>query len=523
MYKATTMHGIGGLVLAASLLASCGRDTTKTNVKFAGVGLDPEEIGPYPQDMGGIIEVDWVEMAGGALPLGLMGLVSYDAIGPSMADFAPPYAAISGTAFVMSENMPATDTMFGNFGTAPSKVGTCYTSYDPRAFIGSGADVGTEISLTSPEGDVSYTMGRRPLIYGPDFESLYLPYYMELQAWRSEPRSYKKLVDPEAGLAGAYEDTIYEVANYRHGANVEVSFPGGMPPAEAGFGAIPLPLSAARKLSATGWSSEFTLPNRPEGVRLTWDGPRYGYQGDVLSEGEQSTCLQFLEHPEDPTAVEDCATLAAMPNALEYPDGQIYTGPWDTTDGLTFEWPMPENMIDETVTISVRFLGPVDRTDEYKSEGYVDIAASDDAWDNWEVAQDDGLIPSELDPPTGRRRSLACDAEEDVVWGFDDALEHEGGGYIASLQGEPSHTVAEVTCSVADADGHFTITTEMLEDALSYAQRQDSQGAVFYMARTTTLDVLTPPVRDRYGHKVDIAPVRVVSNAVQIGRFHFDQ
>ena len=64
----------------------------------------------------------------------------------------------------------------------------------------------------------------------------------------------------------------------------------------------------------------------------------------------------------------------------------------------------------------------------------------------------------------------------------------------------------------------FTVTNDILQNALDYAQRNNSMGAVFTFARTTDLDLDTPDVRDRYGNSV-ISDVKVTSNAVVLGRF----
>ena len=139
-------------------------DATETDVKLGGVGLNPEEIGPSPTMYGGVIEYDWVNFAGAGLPLGLMGLVSYDAVSGSMATFEPPYAMVYGLAFIMESDLPATDT-FGTFGLPNDVKGSCYTSYDARAYLNNTADVGTSVDFVSEEGDFEFSVGRRPLVY----------------------------------------------------------------------------------------------------------------------------------------------------------------------------------------------------------------------------------------------------------------------------------------------------------------------------------------------------------------------
>ena len=53
------------------LLAGCGRDLTPSDIKTVGVGLTPDEIGPEAEPYGGLVELDWVDFAGGQLPVAL--------------------------------------------------------------------------------------------------------------------------------------------------------------------------------------------------------------------------------------------------------------------------------------------------------------------------------------------------------------------------------------------------------------------------------------------------------------------
>ena len=401
------------------VLSACGRDAQQTNLKLAGVGLDPEEIGPEPSLYGGLIEYDWVDMAGAHLPLGLLGLVSYDGAGPEMGDFKPPYVLVNGLGFVFESDAPATDTLYGNFAAPPAKVGTCYTEYEPQAYISNLADLGTEIDIKSDESDAGWAIGRRPLFYPADVRDVF-PYYLELETWRTQPRTKREVYDESLGLSGLRE-TDYQSANYAPGELHTVSFPGAIPPREASWGSIPVPLATS------SGSHSYTLPTVPSGVMLSWDGPQYTYWGEEAASGKVSTCLQFRAHASSPTSPDDCLALEE-PTTDDFSfEGQVYTAPWDTADGVTFQWEPPEEDIDQAVTISVRFLGPVKEDDEYKQVAVVRVPANDDATDNWADAQEDGLIPSgtpdcrlsrmpeaktrpffSLPPSTSKTRIFAC-------------------------------------------------------------------------------------------------------------------
>ena len=440
-------------------LTSCGRDTTEVGHKLAGVGLDPTEIGPEPVLYGGLIAYDWVEFAGAGLPLGMLGLVSYEAVGPDFGTFEQPYALVTGTGFVFESNLPNTDSLFGAFGVAPSAENTCYTSIDPRSYLNSVADVGSAISFHSDDGRAEFGIGRRPIIYGPDVSSVF-PYYIEISAWRTTPRYY--YATGEGNSLDSLQEKTLQGMNFAHGQRMTVDFPGAIPDRDASHGSIPMPLSAA------GENATFRLPSRPEGLMVSWKGPAYDAYGNRAGETEERTaCVQYLAHSEAPGSPDDCVEYEAFPadgipvdptdplNADFFePDvfGQIYTGPWDSDDGsVTFSWKKnPDDAAYEAVSISVRFLAKVDEDDEYKKERVVTVRATEDVEDEWADLVELDIIPTGEEVPTGRRDAFPCEDEEDgAEWVFDDNLKNANGDYIASLQGEPTHTLSELTCRVA--------------------------------------------------------------------------
>jgi hypothetical protein len=95
------------------------------------------------------------------------------------------------------------------------------------------------------------------------------------------------------------------------------------------------------------------------------------------------------------------------------------------------------------------------------------------------------------------------------------------GGYSPALQGNPTHTMIELTCQVADQDGQFVLTQDTLQEALDYADVHDAQGTVFYFSRSQQSSFETPDVRDRYGKRHVISDVEFVSNSIELGRFWY--
>lgn len=501
------------ILLSISLLA-CGRAAEETDYSLAGVGSNPDEIEAAPQLYGGLIELDWIEFAGGTLPLGLAGLVSFTPIQPDAGtSFEPPYSVVYGNAFIMDADVPATDVGLGNFAKPPSQLGSCYTIYSPAGGISGVTDVGSYIDLSTAEGDAGFTMGRRPLHYPPDVQELF-PYYLELGAWRETPRYGYSAPDKENQDISLMTQEVISRPNYPFGEMTYVTFPGAIPPEEATFSSIPFPSTATDDTFA------HQIPNRPEGVMMSWSGPQYSGDGIQIADGDTTTCLQFQAHDVAPGAAEDCLELQALPEPVEnqYPRGQVYTAPWETDGGVVFDWVPATNDVDESLSISVRFLGELDTDVEDLNEGVVLVEPNGSVDAAWDRAIQSGTIPEGAEVSTGRRPALACDEDEDIDWLFDDNLMQDGE-YLSSLQGSPSSNVVEVTCNLDNTAGSFTLTEEILADALAYARQHNAKGAIFYVNRSTRTPLDMPPVRDFVGKKHDTGPVLVVSNAVQVGRF----
>ena len=96
--------------------------------------------------------------------------------------------------------------------------------------------------------------------------------------------------------------------------------------------------------------------------------------------------------------------------------------------------------------------------------------------------------------------------------------------------------MSEVICNVGDEpsgsinlDGteystaSFTLSKDLLENALTYGRQQGAQGAVFYFNRTTKQPLELPAVRDHVGNRRKTESVIIVSNAAQLGRFWIGQ
>jgi hypothetical protein len=395
--------------------------------------------------------------------------------------------------------------LFGSFAAPPVKVGTCQTIYEPSSYLSGIADVGNHIDISNEDG-AGFMIGRRPATY-PTNASKVFPYYLDLGVYKVGTRKWM----PQDGSEEEWSLTAADSnkPNYPFEDKVQLSFPGALPPASATFSSIPQPFQSGYV---------HTMPSRPMGVMLSWDGPTYSGDGlEIAASGMVNTCLQYNPHSTPPSSPEDCLEYEPQDEPAQgYNRGQMYTGPWESSNGVTVSWlPGPEGNAD-TVSISVRFLGEVDETNSSLVDPKVKVEKTTDFEAEWARAITGGQIPDSECPEYGYRNAQACD--DNVEFVFDDSL-RQGAGYVPSLQGDPLSKLAEVTCTVNDTDGEFTITNDMLEAAYAYGRQHGAKGAIFYIARSTSSDLEIPNARDQYGNLKPLSDMLLVTRAVQVGRF----
>ncbi|MFH1463430.1 MAG: hypothetical protein ABIO70_03495 [Pseudomonadota bacterium] len=496
------------LVLALAL-AGCGRATNNSDVKLVGVGYSPDEIGPAPTPYGGIVEYNWFDFAGAGLSLGFAGLLSFDEIDNS-GGFRPPYSLVYGFSYIFDNKLEGAVSA-GTVQPLPPVEDVCYTTFEATGPIGSftTTDVGTQMTFSSLESDASFSIGRVPADYPPDPENMFI-YYSEISGWR--PTAALGRVPGASADPLEMYDRALRPANFPFGEEVVLSFPGGVAKEHAPVGSLPLPSSYVGDPTVT-------LPHRLPGLRLAWNGPRYDATGATMADGEgQAACMAYSWPDGEPVPADAAGCAAAAPK-YGGEDGQMYTGPWSTTDGsVQFQWDIPEGAEGEQVSLSIRLLGEVDREDyEYtgrymvnKAPGGGDPRCGRDAQSceegEW-VFNPDYLSVDWTDP-----LDASCGAEE---YPLDDAP------LITALQGDPMHTMAEVTCRLAD-DGEFALTNDIMERAYGYARQYGAAGAVFLFTRTNSVDATVPDVKDAYDHRRPISPIKVNARTIEVGRFWFD-
>ena len=487
-------------------LAGCGRPATEADVKMAGVGLNPDEIGPTPEDFGGLVELDYVDFAGGGLSLAALGLLSYDEVGPGFVSFQPPYGAIYGLAFIFNDLVPAPDAHHGSIAIPPEVEDACWTTYEPFSYLmASTVELGDEIRVHNADDSVELTIGRVPELYPPDPQDIFV-YYSAVESHVATPMTHWVPND-----SGGFDEATLRARNWGFGEEVSLSFMGGIPPLEA-------PVSSIPRASASVGDPSIVLPYNPGDVELSWSGPVYeSGSGQVSDSGDWSACLRYLGSAGSQDA-DTCGVEVAMPEDEPNVPGQIYTGPWDTEDGsVTFNWDPSDGGDGGYVALNIRFLGPVDRTSDSFLVQRVPVDATENIISQWDELVSDGTVTGEV--PQGYRSPQACETDEDFEYVFNTSLETSDGGLIDTLQGDPTYNLVEVSCRLAD-DGEFTLSSaEHLARALDYAADHQAGGAIFYFSRSTESEADVPAVKDQAGFKRDISPIKLRANSVKVGRF----
>ncbi len=500
------MNRILTITTITALLLSCARPNTPSDVKLVGVGYHPDEVGPSPTPYGGVVEYDHVDFAGAGLPLALMGLGGTDGAGPELSSFEPPYSGIFGFSYIFDQKLPAADTLSQIGAAPPEQPDSCYTAFDPSGPIGSftTVDVGDKMVFSTGDqglvpGAAGLTMGRVPADYPPDAQDLFV-YYIGFEAYAPTPRVRYEPDPNDPTNPAAMREVEYKRQNYPFGQEVEWTYPGGFARFDQAVSSLPQP-------STVVGTNTIQLPDELGSVALEWTGPRYDTNGDLMDIGLHQRCFEFYQGRtvDGEFSLEDCAEAVELPTAGgEYNTfgGQMYTGPWEADEGVTFKWDVTdadgELLQGDEIVLSVRWMAPVDRDDP-----------------QYAVKVQEGSDQS----------AQAC--EEDFEFTFDEArytVDGDGRDLVPSLRGDPFNQTATVTC-LLENDGEFTLTRDHLQRALEHVELtpDGADGVVFFFSRGNSADASEmPPVKDQFGQKRVIDPVKLISRTIRIGRFQWD-
>lgn len=513
------------LGLTMLVVTACGRDVAPDEVKLVGVGFDPEEIGPAPTAYGGVVEYNHIDFAGGGVPFGVMGIGGNLEVTSDLAGHAPPYEGLFGFSYIFDTKLSAGDTFNQNIGVPPAAEDSCYTVISPRGPIGTftTVDVGdyqefvlrSEFDARQPGERMPQPLlrlGRDPRDFPPRLSDLSVYYIGFTQRFPSDVvrRTYQPTIESQDPNTLDATGTYRRSDNFPFGEEVVWNYPGGLTTVKREIGSLPLPATATEP-------AVLPLPNEIGPVSLSWQGPRYTYLtvDDVWVQASEDAphtrCFEFFEDAHGAVGSwEDCAADAAgsYPSTiLEYRNfkGQLYTGPWETTDGegVTFEWEPATEGSPDYVMLSLRWMERL-RPDPIENRTRVVPVGGGDF-----------------------RSATTCELWDDEVseWQSTDPVEQgEDFGTDLAAATEPFSRLVEVVCLLAD-DGEYTLTTEPLQQALAYAASRDDEvgGVLFMLARGTEIEAEVPAVKDQFDFRRDITPVRVASHTIRAGRFHWNE
>jgi hypothetical protein len=521
-------------LLAASLglvLASCARDTADAGVKPIGVGFDPGDLFPGPEQRGGLIDIGQYNTRGTNLDFGVTGF--FGSVDAFMDPEADPFDALLGWGWLFSPAIRAADEYSALSPKGPDLPDECFVQRDTNGPLGSfrTVDVGDEITFVNNQArldpnydeddadtwvpDTEFVLPRNPQDYPVNTSSVFI-YYV--------------------GTAPLREGDALLPDNWSYGQNVELQFTGSLPPETAPVPSIPVPSDAAddRANKDAGHPYVFT-PDELMGVRVSnrvddqgsvpvrYDAASDGLPNPLGNDGVLHVVWDEPVTSDSPTLVtvtvlllrEDEPYLIA--DAFGNPDFCIAAEPLDPEPygGRTDAW-LAEYDFRKGYWCDDEFEPDLELSnDEFgldlegedtchngiddNADGWCDEGGCEDAEGTW-------LYP---DPNCGRHtlQTATC--------GADNHCRHVGGD--RSAEGH----IAELVCSAYD-DGDFVVPADQVDALMEMVGDELIVGAVLKVARTSEVLVDLPMVRDGLGNEENINPVRLRASQVHFGRFDWE-
>lgn len=516
-----------GLVLTA-----CARDTADAGVKPIGVGFDPGDLFPGPEQRGGLIDVGLYNTRGTNLDFGVTGF--FGSVEAFMNPEDDPFDALLGWGWLFAPAISAADEYSALSPKGPDLPDECFVQRDTNGPLGSfrTVDIGDEVVMgnnparfidgydpADPDQflpDTEFVLPRNPQDYPVNTSSVFI-YYV--------------------GTAPLRENDALLPDNWPYGQEVEMRFTGSLPPENAPVPSIPVPSDSAddRVGKEEGHPYVFTpdeltgvhisnrlddegampvrydatsdgLPN-PLGndgvLHVTWD------EAPTVDSGAMVSVTILLLRDDEPYLIEDAFgnpefCIAAEPLDPEPWGG--YTDPWLAEyDFRKQRWCDPE--FEPDPNLGNDELGLALDGDDTCHNGIDD---NDNGFcDEGGCLADDGETWLYPDGNCSRHalKTSAC--------GADNHCRHVGGD--RSFEGH----VAELVCSATD-DGEFVVPADQIDALMESVGDEVIIGAVLKVARTTEVLVDLPMVRNQLGDQENINPVRLRASQVHFGRFDWE-
>jgi hypothetical protein len=510
------------LLLVATLFVvpGCARDTGDAGVKPIGVGFDPGDLFPGPEERGGVIDLVQINTRGANLDFGVTGF--FGSGGSFTNTNSDPFDAVLHWGWFFSPALLAADEYSALSPKGPDLEGACFVQQNSRGPLGTfkTVDVGDEIVFTNAHEDPAlrtrFAVPRTPQDYPVNSSSVFI-YYV--------------------GTSPVVTNDPILAPTWAYGQDIQMQFSGALPPQNAPVASIPLPSDAADEAvgKAAGHPTVFS-PHELTGI-------------SVSNRSDDDGQVELRYAP----------TSSGLPNFLGN-DGVLHVA-WDIDDTLDYS--------DSHVTITILLLREADEgslvEDPFGGETFCLPAVPlpiettrDEAWfaeynyrkEFWcdvnfepdlEIGNDefgldnlgqDTCHNGEDDDEDGRCDEGGCYAVdgawllpdpncarhvlETAVCGNDGHCRPVGGD-----RGADGH-IAELLCTAED-NGDFVVPSTMIQELMTSVDPNEVVGAVLKVARTSEVLVEVPTVRDQVGNTDNINPVRLRASQVYHGRFDWGE
>jgi len=512
---------LGILVVAA---VGCGRDSSEAGAKLVGVGFDPGSVQPAPLPTGGVVDFTNLNVEATNLDMSITGLY-YP--GDPFIHGGHPFSMVAGGSYIFHPALNAADEMQLLSPKGPDAIDTCFVTKDRNGPLGSFTTVDVGDNLRVVSNAMRMEVPRDPGDYPGNTTDVFITYF-----------------DTNTQVMG-HPDVD---ANWAYDADVWLEWDGGLPPAGAPVASIPQP-SWAGDLSTGKPSGSPMLHSPPKLTNIQISDTEAALSGDPM---EFAPSNNWLDSPLDGNGdvlkvswdaweeAEDYDGFIVIQVRLLYEDaeGTPLACPWDPAeqcDCVDFNPDDEENFDGDLLA----------QTDMYCDSEYQPDPDAGNTEDDEGGSCDDG-IDNDMD--------YGCDTDGCVcVWNPDnptcpewmdgrwmgpdqECARHYQIAECRSVGGEKrcftvggdrnvfeGALAGELTCSVSDAPGSYTISQELIEELLDLTDRERVDGAMLLVGRVVEKRVTMPKVRDEVGNQVDIGQIRWRMSNVSVGRLAVDR
>ena len=518
MTRTKVLSTLLGFMLTASF--GCGRDTSEAGAKLVGVGYEPGAVQPAPLPTGGVVDFTNLNVEATNLDMSITGLY-YP--GDPFIHGGYPFSMVAGGSYIFHPALTAADEMQLLSPKGPDAMNTCFVTKDRNGPLGSFTTVDIGDNLRVVGDGMRLEVARDPGDYPGNTAEVFITYFDANSLVMNHPN-----VD----------------SNWVYDADVELQWDGGIPPAGAPVASTPQPSWAGdeRTMKPIG-NPTIRSPRKLENIEIATRED--ALQGSAMEFRADNNWLDSpLSGSGDVLKVSwdaweeaaDFGGFVVIQVRLLYEDaeGTALACPWDPAlqcDCVDF------NKADED-NYDADFLSQTDMycDAEYQPDETVgNVEGGDGACDD--------EIDNDLDYKCDEHGCICDDPDWCPDWLLgtwlgpdDDCARHYQISECRAVGSEKrcftvggdrnvfeGALAAELTCTVSDADGVYTIGQELIDELLDITDRERVDGAMLLVGRVVEKRVTMPIVSDEVGNQVDIGEIRWRMSNVSVGRLAVDR